>query len=178
MSETGVYRCISDHLLWKYRGQPERIVALLELDRDHFKRAVRPTREYARLWGVSRMVARTLVSEYRAFADRRTERENTTKVRRTHQQECKKPSGPVKLLKNSGVTSPAPEGREPTTPEQYRAARERRGPPEGAPGAPVARATGTARPRALTSEELGSVRALTAETQATIARITRAQEVP
>lgn len=60
------WRRIDNALLAKYRGQPDRIVALLELDLDAYKGRLRPAREYARLWGFSRHVAAKLVSEYHA----------------------------------------------------------------------------------------------------------------
>lgn len=59
------FRRISNELFLKYRrAHPERLVALLELDLDHHLGNVRPTREYARLWGLSHKLARKLVAEY------------------------------------------------------------------------------------------------------------------
>ncbi len=59
----GFHRVDSD-LFLRHQGDPKRIMALLELDRDHFRKRVRPTREYSRLWAVSHKVARSIVSEY------------------------------------------------------------------------------------------------------------------
>lgn len=58
------FRRIDTDLLLRYRGKPERVMALLELDLDHFRDRVRPTREYARLWSVTHKVARGIVAEY------------------------------------------------------------------------------------------------------------------
>lgn len=61
------YRQIERSLFLRHRHHPARIIALLELDADRTlqSRGARPTREYARLWGVTRKVARRLVEEYR-----------------------------------------------------------------------------------------------------------------
>lgn len=51
--------------LWhKRKRDPKHVAALLELAHDHATGNVRPTREYARLWGVTRKVARGLVDDW------------------------------------------------------------------------------------------------------------------
>ena len=60
------FRRIDQKLFFKYRRKPDRILNLLELDFDHHTGNVRPTREYARLWGTSRSVVDRLKAEYRA----------------------------------------------------------------------------------------------------------------
>lgn len=83
------FRRVDAELLAKYRLQPQRVMALLELDSDHFRDRVRPTREYARLWAVTHKVARTIVAEYlRSVAEWRTferaQRGHSTGTSRAH----------------------------------------------------------------------------------------------
>lgn len=64
----GAWHRVARNLLYKYRRQhPERVLWLLELDEDSFTTgALRPVREYARLWGCSRNLAGKLLAEYQA----------------------------------------------------------------------------------------------------------------
>lgn len=61
----GGFRRISTALYLRHKASPARILALIELDLDHHTGKVRPTREYARLWGVSHKMAREIVRDYR-----------------------------------------------------------------------------------------------------------------
>ena len=59
------HRRISRELVAQYKGRPDLVMCLLELDEDSALRGrLRSIRTYARLWDVSRKRAATLIAKY------------------------------------------------------------------------------------------------------------------